>query len=296
MIRKISPITLISLFFSILSIISFCFLFETDGTVNFIFRVLWIVSGIPSIALPILSKWHRRKNGFSGSILEIISLVLGFFAFNFVLMYTTTINGSLISVIAVIFIVIYVKAFNSVSPSSPSSEESAISNSKQRFCKMCGGSIDSTTKKCNKCGKQYFRWKDFKRISTVFLIVLTTISLITVIAHQNSEHQKTISELNNTIASLSSSIDENNKTIKEYEIELRSKQSIISQYKKKVESLEEEISFYDVHVVFIPSDGTNTYHKYDCYLFRYSMDRFRAYNTEQAISRGFSPCKYCCGS
>ncbi len=57
-------------------------------------------------------------------------------------------------------------------------------------------------------------------------------------------------------------------------------------------SLNQKLEFFDEHVVFVEDDGTNLYHKYDCY--RFVGDCYWAYNIENAIYIGYEPCPRCC--
>ena len=45
-------------------------------------------------------------------------------------------------------------------------------NTKQRFCKNCGGEIDVKTKICKSCGKQYFKAKKILKALPVFMLTL----------------------------------------------------------------------------------------------------------------------------
>ena len=207
--------------------------------------------------------------------------------------------GGVQDVWAIIYYVLFVVLFipfilGCILDSLPRIPSRTSSHAKQRYCKLCGGTIDPATKKCDKCGKQYFRWKYFGRISAISLIVLTIIALITVIVYQNVEYQKTISELNDTIASLTSTVESQEAELSKRSSTILSKLKEIREMDQKLSSLQTEIRFYDKHVVFVPDDGNRTYHMYECYYFRTSDESFWAYNTEQAIYRGFSPCKYCC--
>lgn len=63
-------------------------------------------------------------------------------------------------------------------------------------------------------------------------------------------------------------------------------------YPKLDFSDEQKLEFFDEHVVFVEDDGTDLYHKYDCY--RFKGDYFWAYNIENAIYIGYEPCPRCC--
>lgn len=49
--------------------------------------------------------------------------------------------------------------------------------------------------------------------------------------------------------------------------------------------------FVDEYVVFVEDDGTNFYHKFDCY--RFVGNYFWVYNIDAVIGGDFSPCPYC---
>ena len=66
----------------------------------------------------------------------------------------------------------------------------------------------------------------------------------------------------------------------------------VSKHTSLIDSLEEQIAFYDEHVVFVADDGTKIYHNYDCQEFQ-SCTAFWAYNTEAAKSEGYTPCSKC---
>lgn len=78
--------------------------------------------------------------------------------------------------------------------------------------------------------------------------------------------------------------------IYQYHATLELENNII--YPKLDFSDERKLEFFDEHVVFVEDDGTNLYHKYDCY--RFVGDYYWAYNIEQAIYRGYEPCPRCC--
>jgi hypothetical protein len=67
---------------------------------------------------------------------------------------------------------------------------------------------------------------------------------------------------------------------------------LIDDYQNQIDGLENDLYFYNKHVVFVSDDGTNIYHKVDCYKFDSSY--FWAYNTEKAVQLGYKPCSWCC--
>jgi len=58
-----------------------------------------------------------------------------------------------------------------------------------------------------------------------------------------------------------------------------------------VDDYEDLVDFVDDYVVFIEDDGTNLYHKYECYKFK--GNSFWVYNTEMAIANGYNKCTLC---
>ena len=53
----------------------------------------------------------------------------------------------------------------------------------------------------------------------------------------------------------------------------------------------EKIDFVDEFIVFVEDDGTNLYHKYEC--FKFKGNSFWAFNVEAAIYEGYTACPYC---
>lgn len=81
-------------------------------------------------------------------------------------------------------------------------------NSKQRYCKLCGGAIDIDTKKCSKCGKQYFHIRiHIGRVFTVIVIFLS-LSIAAVSIYQNIQYRQQISQYQQRIEDLTDQISE----------------------------------------------------------------------------------------
>lgn len=55
--------------------------------------------------------------------------------------------------------------------------DTKIPKNKQRYCKLCGQPIDSTTKKCTGCGKQYFKAK-LKPLHVVLAILILIVGYV----------------------------------------------------------------------------------------------------------------------
>ena len=137
-------------------------------------------------------------------------------------------------------------------------------SSKLRFCTMCGGQIDHSTKRCLYCGKQYFSFKRMvtsKRfIIAVFSILLISSVVFSVIREQRDE-----------IAYLERINGE--------------------EYVANVKNLESKLKFYEKYIVVVSDDGTKQYHTYGCSKFDGSS--FWAFNIDAAVDKGYSPCSYC---
>lgn len=176
----------------------------------------------------------------------------------------------------------------------------APKKSKQRYCKYCGGAIESEEKKCTRCGKQYFKLKLPRkafgyRITIFALVVLLGANII-----QFIQQREQIKELETTI--------------NEQQRNLDGKVDIIRSYIQQVDKLEKENSelaaksaFFDKYVVLVINDGTNKYHKYDCSKVLKSAGEiwwqetksgveytFWIYILNTAKSLGYSPCTECC--
>lgn len=146
---------------------------------------------------------------------------------------------------------------------------------KIKYCSQCGSPIDPVTKKCTGCGKQYFRGIKLGKCPTIVVVLMfILVAVLTVIALQMNgqitDLQKQLSQKQNTINGLLNSVDE---------------------LQGQIQDNEELINFVDDYVVFVEDDGTNLYHKYECY--RFKGESFWVYNTEKAVQFDFSPCPKC---
>ena len=179
--------------------------------------------------------------------------------------------------------------------------------SKQRYCKFCGGAIDTESQKCTKCGKQCFKLRIKKETVVAVFAILVILGLAILNVYQYIRSQTDCANLESLIAELTATIQDLEDTIEKKDSTIQSKQIEISRLKAKNSNLagenylmSDEIEFYDMYVVFVSDDGTNLYHKYDCvdfdtsYFWAYNTDYFWAYNTETAKGRGYKPCPKCC--
>lgn len=166
-------------------------------------------------------------------------------------------------------------------PADPAEEsvvepKAAQVSQKQRYCKLCGGTIDSQSKKCTKCNKQYFRIT--KTGIIICCLCFLNLMLVNVIVYQDIHYESEPWRLHNQITELEQALE--TKSFAEWSNE------------KKTEELQKQVDFYNEHIVFVSDDGTNKYHNLNCEEFDRSY--FWAYNVEQAEGKGYSPCSKCC--
>lgn len=141
---------------------------------------------------------------------------------------------------------------------------------KVRYCKFCGGEIDSEIKKCTSCGKQYFRMP--KRFGVIVLAILCVILLgLNVLQYYE-------------ISAMRSDLETAG-------YKLNARDSLISSLNEKVSEYKDIAEFMDNHIVIVSDDGTRMYHKYGCE--DLDLSYFWAYNTEAAESKGYYPCNKC---
>lgn len=113
--NKKSPISFISvaaLAISAAALLMFLALLDGFAVLNWWYSAIWVISSAVSVFCPIGAKAIRIKEGSRGKAFEIIALIVGFFDFNFALMYTTTLNGTLLFFLALIPCILYAKLFN----------------------------------------------------------------------------------------------------------------------------------------------------------------------------------------
>ncbi len=156
------------------------------------------------------------------------------------------------------------------------------------FCSHCGSPIDEETKTCMGCGKQYFKGIKhiLKKLFSKQQIALTIVSfvlLISIIAN-------IILAVN--VVDLDRAYRINRDKVENYEDRIDGYLDKINNLKKEVAGLESDLYFYDKYVVFVSNDGTNLYHKVDCY--KFDSSHFWAYNVNAAENKGYSPCSWCC--
>lgn len=296
--KKVCLASVFALVVSILAFALYALLFEGAKVYG-----LWIVVSIVAPTCPIAAKYLRLKQGSKGKALEIAALVLGCFDFYFVIFAATKWNINLAFTVIAVVCVVYAKMFNQVNGEA---QESAVKGTtaaeggdtpiatagdldtpkakKQRYCKYCGGAIDSETKKCTNCGKQYFNIKSAKHIICYALLIAAILSLLCVIYVREQQHEETCKEMENENARLSAIIKNKN-------IEIDSLETVADQLRDSLYAANVQNSFFDKYVVFVSDDGTNLYHKYGCNDFNTSS--FWTYNKAAAIDKGYKQCPEC---
>lgn len=144
---------------------------------------------------------------------------------------------------------------------------------KVRFCKFCGGQIDTQTKKCSGCGKQYFKGIKFNRfLTTVLILSLLIISSIILNIVQIVK------------------INELNADIEYYTQKSSEQQTRIATLEKNIKERNNDLDFYLKYAVIV-NDNSKKYHAHGCNDLEDSS--FRIYNISQAKNLGYSACSKC---
>lgn len=107
--------------------------------------------------------------------------------------------------------------------------ETPVDNHKKKFCKFCGGLIDTDTKKCSSCGKQFFRYP--KRIVGIIALLIVFVALTGLNIYQYVSNDATISDLEQQIEARDSTISTQGSTI--------------ATQKSKIAGLEDKAEYYD---------------------------------------------------
>lgn len=145
----------------------------------------------------------------------------------------------------------------------------------RRFCKYCGGVVDTRTKMCTECGKQFFRFTGSMMMSLVLAIgiVLLGAGNIYQYLHYNEETKDLRADIH---------IQENN--VRFLLDEIKEKDDVWLAGKEKSK-------FMDEYIVFVVDKETKIYHKYGCE--DLDLSAFLAFNINMAKGLGYSPCPKC---
>lgn len=153
-----------------------------------------------------------------------------------------------------------------------------IHTTKKKFCKFCGGVIDTKTKKCTSCGKQFFRLtKGIVAIMSLSIVLaaLVGFNIYLCIGLRNST---------SSISALSRQIIEKEATISALEDE-------VGALEAEKEETASELDFYESYAVIVADDGTELYHAYGCD--DLDISSFWIYNIDAAKNEGYEPCPKC---
>ena len=153
-------------------------------------------------------------------------------------------------------------------------------NLKDRYCKLCGGKINSL-KKCNECGKQYFRFKFEYGLYFIIAILLITIACLVFLFVQKDEDLK-----------------QANADAINWQKKHENMTSMYATLEKRFDELDDgnsfiyvkaKLDFYDNNIVFVIDGYGKKYYTYDCVqeLTNNKEYSFWAFNTDAAISKGY---------
>ncbi len=104
-----------------------------------------------------------------------------------------------------------------------------IDSKAKKYCKFCGGRIDSLSKKCLSCGKQFFRFP--RKPVLVITITLVIVALAGLNAFQYVTHYK--------------NIESYTKEITDLQEQVKTSSSTISIQKNKISELEDKAESFD---------------------------------------------------
>lgn len=133
-------------------------------------------------------------------------------------------------------ITLQVKPTSDAGDVSQAKHEAIVDGRKKKFCKYCGGLIESKTKKCNFCGKQYFRFP--RKVVSIASLLIIFIALAGLSIYQYIGYQNTIENNTSTISDLEQQIKSKDATIS-------TQKSTISTQKSKITELEVKADYYD---------------------------------------------------
>lgn len=134
--------------------------------------------------------------------------------------------------------------------------------------------IDNETKKCTGCGKQYFKGIKFTARSLVVTLLAIGLSLSVIL---NVVQLANMTDLNNNIEYWKNKADKLEDNVSDLRSDLLENKELVT--------------FIDEFVVFVEDDGTDYYHKYECYKFKGNY--FWAYNVDAAKEQGYTACPSC---
>ena len=185
----------------------------------------------------------------------------------------------------------------------PSKPKTRVESKSTKFCVHCGAAIDYDAVVCVVCGCSVGKIKQpvFRKIKwKVVCNIVVSLSLIASVL-VNFALYVTAEEFSATATNLEAMIAEKTENENAQAKKIEELQHIIVKQSQETQNYSdfwadnyEKVEFIDEYVVFIEDDGTDLYHKYECY--RFTGNYFWAYNVEAAIGSGYEPCDHCFGS
>ncbi len=73
--------------------------------------------------------------------------------------------------------------------------------------------------------------------------------------------------------------------------ELNRTQDELKKLTEQLQQLREKADFLDAHIVFLQDEDPTVFHSYSCE--KFTRNGYRAYNKQQALSLGYTPCPHC---
>ncbi len=73
--------------------------------------------------------------------------------------------------------------------------------------------------------------------------------------------------------------------------ELNRARADLAALESQLEQLMDKAEFLDTHIVFLQSEDPTVFHSYSCE--KFTHNGYRAYNKQQALSLGYTPCPHC---
>ena len=148
--------------------------------------------------------------------------------------------------------------------------------------------INLFSRKCTRYGTHHFKKLlpgNFSAPIAVLLILISVMAILCVFLYVKICNEKAISNQYELMSDYK-------------QTELNRLRDEIADLKKELQDLESDLQeykdvaqFVDNYVVFVENDGSQLYHKFDCYKFK--GNNFWVYNTEKALQFNFSPCPEC---
>ena len=207
-------------------------------------------------------------------------------------------------------------------PQQPAPQQPAVNSSPGGVsCPRCGTPLFPGAKQCHRCGKKL---KSKAHVVAIVILSLLVVALAAALvwgyfeyvnSDSDKEAEKIITEMVDLVNEKDGEISVLNSKIESLETDNDNLQSLNNSLSNdnfalqgRISTLEDDYArlslkydeayeknvFYDTYIVFYLEDGTNLFHRYDCYYMENVGNRFYAYNKNAALGQGYYPCYYCC--